>query len=66
MVSYYKLRWREIFSVFCVKDVISNCEDVSGFPLREISNPGSCFAKLSINQFLAFGTLTIGSVLTMV
>ena len=50
----------------CIKDVISNCEDVSGFPLPKISNLGSYSGKGSIDKFLALGTLSIGSVLTMV
>ena len=39
------------------------CQD---FPYQKISNPGSCSGKGSIDKFLALGTLSIGSVLTMV
>ena len=49
MIFYDKLRRWEIFSVLDIKDVISNCEDVSGFPLPKISNLGSCSGKGSID-----------------
>ena len=49
MIFYYKLRLCEIFSVLDIKDVISNFEDVSGFPLPKTSNLGSCSGKGSID-----------------